>query len=467
MSNPDRAKKIQDAMRAYGKWCEMKTREGWSRPQLAEYQAGRLALLVKHACDKSPFYRDLYQGLDLSGPIRLQDLPIVTKKSIMENFDRLVTDTKIKLASVHSHLDRIKKDRLYAGKYRVLTTAGTSGFRGVFLYDDCTWSTLLAAVMRAGSFMGLSPLRPLRITAIGGSSPVHLSFRRAVAMDFGLHKVQRLVVTNPVEQLVADMNSFQPHYIHAYPSIATLLAEEQLEGRLRIAPEFLLTGAELVTDAMRSTIHRAWGIRPFESYSSTEGIAAVECDRHGGLHIFEDLVIAEVVDAQYRPVPDGTPGTKILMTNLFQFTEPLIRYEISDMITVDPEPCGCGRPLRLIKQIFGRHDDVFYVEGISGGPVPIHPMNFHFFLTTFPGIKEYRVILGDGGDISIIIVPRGEWGGAQDEELRQIFSRKFAELKIRPPVLRIKKVKSIKRDDRFMGKLVIVARGKEALEFEE
>lgn len=463
----DKAGKIQDAMRAYGIWCQMKAREAWSRGQLSDYHSRQLTELVRHACAKSPFYRELYKGIEPAGPVRLQDLPVVTKKSIMENFDRVVTDPKVSLASLYSHVDRIKEDQLYAGEYRVLTTAGTSGFRGVFLYDDFTWSTLLAAVMRVGDFMGASPLRPLKITAIGGSSPVHLSFRRAEAMDFGLHKIQRLVVTTPVEQLVAAMNSFQPNYIHAYPSIAALLAEEQLEGRLKIEPEFLLTGAELVTEAMRDTISRAWGISPFESYSSTEGMLAAECGHHRGLHIFEDLLIAEVVDAQYRPVPDGMPGAKILLTNLFQFKEPLIRYELSDMVTIDPEPCTCGRPFRLIKTIFGRHDDVFYLEGISGEPVPFHPMNFHFYLTTFPGIREYRVVLGDEKDITIIVVPRGEWGEANDRELKEIFIKKFAEMKVRPPALRVRKVKSIKRDDRFMGKLVIIARGNQEPVVEE
>jgi len=462
----DLVTKIQDAMRAYGIWCQMKEREAWSREKLSGYQEKQLAHLVAHACARSPYYRELYKGIDLGGQIKLQDLPVVTKKSIMENFDRVITDPKINLTSLYSHVDQIKEDQLYAGEYRILTTAGTSGFRGVFLYDFFTWSTLLAAVMRVGDFMGISPLRPLRITAIGGSSPVHLSFRRAEAMDFGIHKVQRLVVTNPVEQLVADMNSFQPDYIHAYPSIATLLAEEQLEGRLKIQPEYLLTGAELVTEAMRNTISQAWGILPFESYSSTEGMLAAECGHHRGLHIFEDILIAEVVDAEYQPVPDGTPGAKILLTNLFQFKEPLIRYEISDMVTIDPEPCGCGRPFRRIKTIFGRHDDVFYLEGISGEPVPFHPMNFQFYLTTFPGVKEYRVVLGDEG-ITVFIVPRGEWSESSDRDLTQVFMNKFAEMKVRPPVLRIRKVKSIKRDDRFMGKMVIVAKGIEDVVVEE
>ena len=457
--------RIQDFIRSYQIWRDMNLREGWTREQLLEHQGRQLNSLVRHAVAKSPFYQELYRSVDLSRPVRVEDLPVTTKKMVMENFDRVVTSRKVDLASVYSHIDHVKGDPLYSGRYRVLTTSGTSGLKGVFLYDKKTWSTLMAAVLRAGSFMGARPLRPLRITSIGGSSPVHLSYRRAGAMDFGFHKVQRLIVTMSVEKLVAEMNSFQPQYIHAYPSMATLLAEEQLEGRLKIKPEFLLTGAELVTDAMRRVIRQAWGIRPFESYSATEGMLAVECDHHRGLHIFEDLVIVEVVDDENRPVPDGTPGRKILLTNLFQFSEPLIRYEISDMIRIDSEPCSCGRPFRLISAIFGRNDDVIYLEGLSGEPVPIHPMNFHFFLTTLTNIKEYRVVLGDE-DITVVIVPRGQWGEADSEEIKQTIYKKLLDLKVKPPPLRITTVDSIKRDDRFMGKMVVVAKGLAGRTFE-
>lgn len=460
-----RAKKLQDAVRAYGTWRELKSREAWSREQLAAHQGRQLDSLVRHAVAKSPFYREFYRDIDLAKQFRLQDLPVITKKIVMDNFDRVVTDSSVTLASIYGHIDAVRGDQLYAGKYRVLTTAGSSGLKGVFLYDRSSWSGLLAAVMRAGSFMGISPLRPLRITSIGGGSPVHLSYRRALAMDFGLHKVQRLVVTSPIERLVADLNEFQPQYIHAYPSMATLLAEEQIEGKLRISPEYLLTGAELVTEAMRKVIRRAWGIRPFESYSSTEGILAAECDHHRGMHLFEDMMIAEVVDEEDRPVPDGTPGRKILLTNLFQFREPLIRYDISDMVCIDPEPCSCGRPFRLISAVYGRNDDIFYLEGADGEPVPVHPLNFHSFLVSFTNIKEYRVFLGDE-DITVVIVPRGAWSDADDEAIRMKFNQKLADLKVRPPAIRIRRVEAIPRDDRFMGKMVMIARGLAGRTFE-
>lgn len=460
-----RLKKIREALNAYAIWRDMRARESWSREQLLEYQNRRLAALVRHALERSPFYREFYKGLDLSGPVDIKSLPILTKKAVMENFDRLVTDRNVTLSSVHSHMDRLRDDEYYRKRYRILTTAGSSGFKGVFLFGSLAWSTILASVMRAGTFMGVSPYRRMRICSIGGGSPLNMSYRRAAGMDFGLHKVQRLLVTSPLEQLVADINSFQPQYLHAYPSMATLLAEEQLEGKLDLKPEFLLTGGEQVTEAMRRVIRRAWGIRPFQSYSATEGLLAVECEHHRGIHLFEDLSIVEVVDDENRPVPDGVPGRKILLTNLFLFRQPLIRYEISDMICIDPEPCGCGRPFRCINAIIGRNDDIFYLEGTSGEPAPVHPLNFHTVLAPLENIKEYQVVLGDES-IIILVVPKAEWNTAASDKTAAMIRGKLQELNIKPPRVLVKPVNSIERDERHMGKMVIISQELEGRTFE-
>jgi phenylacetate-CoA ligase len=48
--------------------------------------------------------------------------------------------------------------------------------------------------------------------------------------------VPRLTVTTPLPEMVAALNDFRPEALIAYPSVAAALAEEQLQGRLRIAP---------------------------------------------------------------------------------------------------------------------------------------------------------------------------------------------------------------------------------------
>jgi len=85
-------------------------------------------------------------------------------------------------------------------------------------------------------------------------------------------------------------------------------------------------------------------------------LIATECDYHAGLRVFEDQVQLEVVDDGHRPVAPGEPGRRLLVTNLFNRTQPLIRYELNDLVTVSPDPCPCGRPFPLLETVEGRGD---------------------------------------------------------------------------------------------------------------
>src|SRR5215217_8707001 len=139
-----------------------------------------------------------------------------------------------------------------------------------------------------------------------------------------------------------------------------LLAEAQLAGQLMIMPRFVFSASEVLTDSTRRLATTAWGRSPYNVYAATEtsGIAA-ECSEHAGMHLFEDLVITEVVDADNRPVPPGEYGAKVLVTVLFSRTLPLIRYEMSDSLQLAPpgHGCPCGRPYALISGIQGRQQE--------------------------------------------------------------------------------------------------------------
>jgi phenylacetate-coenzyme A ligase PaaK-like adenylate-forming protein len=161
-----------------------------------------------------------------------------------------------------------------------------------------------------------------------------------------------------------------------YASMAAVLAGEQLNGRLRIAPELITTAAEVLTPDQRARITQAWGHQPYNLYGSTESPIAAECDRHRGLHVFEDVIILEVLDAGGNPVPPGNYGERLLITALFRRTQPLIRYEISDMVRMSPEPCSCGRIFGLIDGIQGRVEEVLEFDGLNGGRVKIDPIFF-------------------------------------------------------------------------------------------
>ena len=280
-----------------------------------------------------------------------------------------------------------------------MATGGTTGRRGVFVFDRREWSACLAGFLRWSDWCGTRPRLPrLRVASVSATSPLHMTARYGMSIDVGLHRLLRLDARAPLDELCAAIDRFRPDALIGYPSVLALLALEQLEGRLNVAPRTVSTTSEVRTPEMTERIRTAWGAEPFDVYGITEaGIFAVDCEHHAGKHLFEDLAFVEVVDEAGRAVPDGEPGARLLVTNLFNRTLPLIRYELDDLVTLSPEPCPCGRPLRVIAALEGRSDDVLHLPGAAGGTVAVHPHALRSPLARFGEVAQYRVVHDEDG----------------------------------------------------------------------
>lgn len=363
----------------------MLRRDRWTREQLAAYQARRLRSLRAHAHAHSPFYRDFHAGL---ADRPLAELPVLTKSQVMEHFDRLVIDPTVRLTEVEAHIATQRGDELFHGRYRVCATSGSTGRRGIFLFDRREWAEFLASWARGHEWSGYpaGPTHRMRLASVASTAPWHMSARVVASLRSPWVPLLRLGADTPLDHLVARLNAWHPEMLVAYPSMAGLLADEQRAGRLNIAPALVFTSAELLTDETRRRIEAAWGERLFNQYAATEGGGmAAECERHTGLHLFEDRIIFEVVDRENRPVPPGTFGDKLLVTVLGSRTLPLIRYELSDSVRSAVAPCPCGRPYALVDAIGGRAEEVLRFPAVAGGEVAVHPLtSFHRILDTLP-----------------------------------------------------------------------------------
>ncbi|MGF1464805.1 MAG: phenylacetate--CoA ligase family protein [Sandaracinaceae bacterium] len=371
-------------------------RERWPRERLLALQQRRLERLVRHAAARSPFWaRRLAGALGSKGQgVDLARLPAVDKAELIAELDRAVTVPGLRRAELDAHLAEVAdRDVLFRGRYRVLTSGGSSGRRAVFVYGPADWRRFLAGVFRWSQLIGLHPGYPRpRVASVSAPDAKHMTFRGAASIDVGLFNALRLPATLPVPALVDALESFRPTYLFAYASMAALLAEEQLAGRLQLSLRGLCTTSELRTPDMTERIRAAFGVAPFDCYATTEtGIAAVDCEEHAGHHIFEDLCILEPVDARGRPVPDGQPGEGLLLTNLCNLTQPMIRVRVDDLATVSGEPCPCGRTLRRLVGLSGRADDVLRLPG-AGAPVEVHPIHLRSPLGGLRGLAEYRIV---------------------------------------------------------------------------
>lgn len=341
--------------------------------QLRALQRTRLRELLRVAQRRSAFHARRLQSVDPETfeLDQLSTLPTMTKDEVLDEFDALVTDREVTLERAFAHLRETDGNGMMNGQYKVVTSAGSSGRVGVWVYDEHAWDELQATNMRM-VFRDLlhHPAELLHrptYAVVAASSPSHLSVQAAQGFRRGWVSVREFPVTMAFPELMKALDEVQPTSLTGYPSVLAELARASMQGELSISPKRVTCSAEPLLDEQRSMMESAWGVAVGNVWASSEaGPMAVGCFRAPGMHLSEDQVIFEPVDDEGRPVPPGQKAAKVYITNLFNHIMPLIRYELDDEITLLDEPCPCGSTLRRIKDIDGRFDEIFeYGHGVK------------------------------------------------------------------------------------------------------
>ena len=134
-------------------------------------------------------------------------------------------------------------------------------------------------------------------------------------------------------------------------------------------------------------------------------ISAGEC-KDGLLHSFIFWNYLEVLDKNNQPVREGEEG-RVVVTNLFNYSMPLIRYEIGDLAILGPEMCSCGKMLPTLKKVNGRILEQFILKN---GTL-IHAGFFGLLFDKVfeeSGIEKWQVIQEDYDKIRINVITHGE-----------------------------------------------------------
>ena len=380
----------------------------WTRAQLEAHQRQALQRLRAHAYARSPFYQQFHAGLH-DRP--LSDLPVLTKAQLMEQFDAVVTDRALRLRDLEQYLTTPQPIRRFAERYRVNVTSGSTGRRGIFVFDQDEWIQVLASFAQAQDLAGLNfrLTHRFRLAFVASATPWHMSAQAGASLQSWWTPALRLDATESLPTLVERLNAWQPEVLVAYASMLGVLANEQRAGRLRIAPRRVFASSEVLTAATKRMSEAVWGSAPYNQYAATEsGSIAGECSHHQGMHVFEDRLILENVDADNRPVPPGVFGAKVLITTLWSRTLPLIRYEITDSLRETVGPCVCGRVSRVIDAVQGRTEDVLRFRTIAGSDIDIQPNVFHHIMDTVPTTGWQIVQEHDSVRVLLSGLPDGE-----------------------------------------------------------
>jgi phenylacetate-coenzyme A ligase PaaK-like adenylate-forming protein len=195
----------------------------------------------------------------------------------------------------------------------------------------------------------------------------------------------------PIPELVTQLNEYQPALLQGYASTIALLAEEQEAGRLHISPAVVLPSSEGLTDKGYDKIAKAFNAKVGTAYGGTEvGAIAWGCEFYW-LHLSSDWAITEPVDANFQPVPPGVQSYTVLVSNLANHVQPILRYDMGDSILVRPDPCPCGRPTPAIR-VQGRVADMLIFPAKNGDKIRLTSLQFATLFDRTPEVQLFQIV---------------------------------------------------------------------------
>ena len=371
-----------DARRGKAYW--QRELETLPRRDLEALQLGRLQKTVAQVARRTPFYQARLaaagvRGRDVRSLHDVRRLPFTTREDLRATYPcGLLGVPREQAIRLHTSSGTTGKPKAILFSARDVDHAATLMARCLVM-SGATRGDVLQNMMTYGLFTG------------------------ALVMHYGAEKVGMLVIPagpGSTERQIMLMQDFGTTAIHLTPSFALYLADvlekRGLDPGRDLSLRLAYVGAEPYTEQTRRKIEEALGVAVFNSYGLSEmngpGVA-FECGARGGMHLWEDHFLMEIVDpATGAPVPDGEHG-ELVLTTLMREAMPILRYRTRDITAIVRGRCSCGRTHRRIERIAGRADDMFIVRGVN-----IYPQQIERVLMGLPSLgRNYQIVL-DGLD---------------------------------------------------------------------
>ena len=362
---------------------ELRRNARLTRGRLEAMQAAKLRRLATFAYRRSAYYRDvMHQRAIDAGSCDIDEFRALTKRDVLDNFDRIVTDPRVTRDSIRAFLAKsADPTELMMGRFHVVHTSGSSGEVGIFVYslDDCARG--LAQVSRLHA-MGLRRRRIAYFGAVGGHfAGVSIMSSATGSPTRALYDTLICDINTPLAPVVEQLNRFQPNLLGGYATGLKILAEQQRKGSLRIAPGVLHSSGEPLGPDDRALLEQTFGAPCLNVYATTEHLLMGASASDGqGVRLFEDDLIFELQ-------PDCT-----FVTNLFNFTLPLIRYKLADIMTPLSVDDSSG-PYQRVNEVVGRSEVVPWFRNEAGGRDFVSPLVIVEIYV--PGVRRFQMELVD------------------------------------------------------------------------
>lgn len=360
-----------------------------SSAQINKLQQKKLRKMLKYAYDHSEYYRQAFQTAGITAEniniAPLEDFPTIDKQTLLSHFDEIITVSDITQDELRRFDKSAEKDRrAFKKKYHIVHSSGSTGKPGYFVYDNNAWNAMLVGIIRA-ALWGMSMPQILKLLAekprIAYIAATDGRYGGAMAVGDGIDGVGAsqiyLDVKTPLSEWIERIREFNPNMIIGYPSAVKILGELAENGDVELNITRVITCGEPLGANLRRYLESVFDTVVINFYGASESLAlGVESDPGHGMILFDDMNVIEVQNGN------------MYLTSLYNFAQPLIRYRLTDSLTLQKADDNC--PFTRAVGLLGRSEDILWFEDGMGNREFLHPLAVEGFC--IEGLKDYQFV---------------------------------------------------------------------------
>lgn len=366
----------------------------WTIEQWRTYHNEHIPALIKQAYTNVPFYRQWFDAAgikpeDIRTVDDLEKIPIVRKSDLIAHGADFRAINASEYAMIHHH------------------TGGTTGTPCAYDMDRYSWALNWALKMRTFEWGGYTYGEDeLGVMAGGSLIPgARGGWKNRLwryVNNYYSMPASHLTI-EILEQYYNYLKNNQVRFLRGYPSALTTLAEYIREHHGTLPMQAVFTTAEMLLPHQRIIMEEAFQCKLFDTYGCGDGMGhATECEVHGELHVCEECSILQIVDENGKEVHDGEEG-EIVLTALYNYGFPFIRYAPGDRAVKSEKKCECGRETKMIRVLNGRSSDNFK---LANGKI-INALSLPFEELT-DEVAQFQIVQEALDKVELLLVPKNE-----------------------------------------------------------
>lgn len=394
----------------YTRWRrEFERSQFWSAERLAAAQHARLRELLRYAWDHCPLY---HRRLEAAGYEAAAASP--GRERWDEMWQRMPL---LRKADIQAHGAALQAEGFPAAQRSRNQTGGSTGSPLQFYVDRQRYASRMASTHRHNAWAGLRPgdwvaqIWGNRLDLQASESLWDRTRRRLLYRTLDLNSSS--ISAGDWENYVACLRRFRPRFLIAYARAAAEFARFVRDrGITDLGFTAIITSAEVLLPAHRRLLEEVFHARVYNRYGCREvSVIASECGAGSGLHVNAEALLVEIVPTPELPAPWG----KVVVTDLFNRSMPLIRYEIGDAGHWLEGRCECGRGLPRLASVEGRTTDFLRLPDgrVVSGPA------LTLVMADMASVRQVQFVQRASGDVLLRLVAGTGYGPDQEAELRR------------------------------------------------